>query len=108
MLRSGYLQVDETTFPVQKPKKKGKEKEKEGRKNEGKTHRGYLWVYPAPRAKVVMMDYSPSRACVGPWEFLRGYKGAMQTDGYVVYDAFGTRGGITLFWMYGACASQVL
>ncbi len=25
VLRSGYLQVDETTFPVQKPKKKGKE-----------------------------------------------------------------------------------
>ncbi len=95
VLRSGYLQVDETTFPVQKPKKKGKEKE--GRKNEGKTHRGYLWVYLAPRAKVVMMDYSPSRARAGPWEFLRGYRGAMQTDGYVVYDAFGTRGGITLF-----------
>ncbi len=85
VLRSGYLQVDETTFPVQKPKKNGK------------THRGYLWVYLAPRAKVVMMDYSPSRARAGPWEFLHGYRGAMQTDGYVVYDAFGTRGGITLF-----------
>ncbi len=43
------------------------------------------------------MNYSPSRARAGPWEFLRGYRGAMQTDGYVVYDAFGTRGGITLF-----------
>ncbi len=50
VLRSGYLQVDEITFPVQKPKKKGKERK--GRKTKERRiaaifgytwHRGRRW-----------------------------------------------------------------
>ena len=84
-LESGYLQVDETTIAVQDSNKKGK------------THRGSYWVYHAPQAKVVVMEYCTGRQRAGPASFLRGYAGALQHDGYSAYDAFEAVPAITTY-----------
>lgn len=69
----GYLQVDETTTRVlDKTKKK-------------KSHLGYYWVYHAPLARLVAFDYQPGRGSEAPRDFLQGYTGTLQTDGYQVY-----------------------
>ena len=85
VLQSGYLQADETTIQVQDRKKKGK------------AHRGYYWVYLAPEPQLVVIDYRKGRARDGPEAFLRGYAGALQTDGYAVYDVFDCHKSITIF-----------
>lgn len=84
VLRSGYLEGDETTIKVLDKDKKGK------------THLGYYWVYRAPLENLVLFDYRPGRGREGPQEILKDYKGYLQTDGYDVYDHFGHREGITL------------
>jgi transposase len=68
-----YLQVDETTIKVLDRTKKGK------------THLGFFWAYHAPVAKLVAFDYNKGRDTDAPRDFLQGYKGTMQTDGYSVY-----------------------
>jgi transposase len=82
-LASGYLQADETPIQVQ-----------DGQKN-GTTHRGFYWVYHAPVAGLVVMEYQPGRGRDGPKAFLDGYQGALQSDGYAVYDGFDQMPGIT-------------
>ncbi len=68
-----YLQADETTTKVlDRDKKK-------------KTHLGYYWTYHAPLAKLVAFDYQKGRDTDAPREFLEGYQGVLQTDGYIVY-----------------------
>ena len=82
-LNSGYLQADETPIQVQ-----------DSRKN-GTTHRGYYWVYHAPLVGLVVMEYQQGRGRDGPKAFLDGYQGALQSDGYAVYDGFDQMPGIT-------------
>ena len=65
------------------------------RATKGKTHRGYHWVYHAPGQKQVLFDYPTGRGREGPEELLKNYKGYLQTDGYLVYDAFARRQAIT-------------
>ena len=84
VLGQGYLQVDETPIQVLDPKKKGK------------THRGYYWVYYSPIQRMVMFDYQEGRGREGPRKLLSGFKGYLQTDGYIVYDWFGKQKDITL------------
>lgn len=84
-LASGYIQADETPIPVQDPQKKGT------------THRGYYWVYHAPLAGLVVMDYQHGRSRDGPVAFLEGYQGALQSDGYAAYDGFDDRPEITTY-----------
>jgi transposase len=79
-LASGYLQADETPIPVQSRQE-----------SKGKTHRGYYWVYHAPLEGLVVMDYQRGRNRDGPEAMLTGYSGALQSDGYVVYDGFDDR-----------------
>lgn len=76
LLDSGYIQADETPIQVQDPNK--------GRK----THRGYYWVYHAPEKRLIVMDYQRSRSRAGPTNFLQDYEGALQSDGYSVYDVY--------------------
>ncbi len=85
VLASGYLQVDETTIQVQDCSKKGK------------THRGFYWVYHAPEPQLVVMDYCKGRSRDGPEAFLRGYAGALQSDGYAAYGAFELHRSITTY-----------
>jgi transposase len=84
LLSSNYIQIDETPIQVLDSEKKGK------------THRGYFWVSHSPQEKVVVFNYSKGRSAQFPTEFLKKYHGYLQTDGYVVYDSFEQKNGITL------------
>jgi transposase len=79
-----YLMADETPIPVQTKDKPGS------------THKGYLWVYYAPLERMVLFDYRKSRSREGPVEFLKDFKGILQTDGYEAYRIFENKQGITL------------
>ena len=75
-LHSGPLiHVDETTFQVMK---------ESGRSN---TSKSYMWVFKGgpPGRLVVIFQYEPSRASKIAQESLKGYHGAVQTDGYAGY-----------------------
>jgi hypothetical protein len=76
--------VDETPIKVLDKDKKGT------------THRGYHWVYHAPEQRLVLFDYREGRGREGPTECLSGFKGYLQTDGYVVYEDFANTKGVTL------------
>jgi hypothetical protein len=52
----------------------------------GKSQPGWLWVYSQPQGDVVF-DWNVSRSREGPREFLTGFKGQLQTDGYGVYES---------------------
>lgn len=78
MLVKGYLQVDETPVKVQDPDVTGK------------TATGYLWVYADPGGDV-LFEFHKSRGLAPPLEFLKEFKGYIQTDGYQVYESLGTR-----------------
>jgi transposase len=82
--RSSYLMVDETPIPVLTKDKPGS------------THKGYHWVYYSPLDKLVCFDYRKGRGRDGPVDFLKSYRGTIQTDGYTAYDIFDKPGEITL------------
>jgi len=70
-----YLQVDETPIKVlDRDSKKG-------------IHQGYMWLYHAPVDRLVLFDYRKGRDQSGPKEMLSGFKGIIQTDGYIVYES---------------------
>jgi transposase len=71
-----YLQADETTLRVLDKDKKGE------------THLGYLWVYHAPLSRMCVFDYQQGRGTDAPRQMLTNYQGALQTDGYKVYDRY--------------------
>jgi transposase len=83
--QSSYLMADETPIPVQTKDKPGS------------THKGYHWVYYSPLEKLVCFDYRKGRGRDGPEEFLESFRGLLQTDGYVAYDIYEKKDGITLF-----------
>jgi transposase len=83
--QSSYLMADETPIPVQTKDKPGS------------THKGYHWVYYSPLEKLVCFDYRKGRGRDGPEEFLGSFRGLLQTDGYVAYDIYEKKDGITLF-----------
>lgn len=76
-LLATYIQGDETPIKVQ------------SRDVPGATHKGYFWVYFDPVTGNVVFDYRPGRGQVGPMEFLKDFRGSLQTDGYAAYDVFG-------------------
>lgn len=83
VLRSNYLQADETRIQVlDRDKKK-------------KTHRGWYWTYRDTQSGLVLFDYHESRGREGPGGRLKNFEGYLQTDGYEVYNYFNT-GKITL------------
>ena len=84
VLSCTYLQVDETPIKVLDKDKKGT------------THRGFHWVYHAPQERLVLFDYREGRGREGPTECLKDFKGYLQTDGYVVYEGFSSKPGVTL------------
>jgi transposase len=84
VLQSGYLHADETPIKVLDRDKKGS------------SHQGFYWVYHNSAEKIVLFDYRPGRGREGPDDILKDFQGYLQTDGYVVYNIFDERGGITL------------
>src|SRR5690554_4458761 len=71
-----YIQADETTLKVLDTDKKGK------------THLGYLWTYHAVQSKLCVFDYQKGRGVDAPRQMLTDYHGALQTDGYKVYNHY--------------------
>lgn len=84
VLQSSYLHADETPVKVIDKNK------------QGETHRGYYWVFHNSIEKIVCFDYREGRGREGPAGILENFKGYLQTDGYIVYDAFDKKEGITL------------
>jgi transposase len=84
VLQSSYLHADETPIKVLDKKKAGE------------SHRGFYWVYQNSIDKIVLFDYQEGRGREGPTEILKDFTGYLQTDGYVGYEVFAQRPGITL------------
>jgi len=77
-VKSGpVIQMDETTVQVI------------GEKNRSDTSKSYMWLAKGglPGKTVIWYEYHPTRAGSNAKEFLQGYKGYLQTDGYEGYDA---------------------
>jgi transposase len=77
-IKSGpILQMDETTVQVMR---------EEERKN---TQKSYMWLARGgpPGKTVLWYEYHTTRAAMHAKEFLEGYQGYLQTDGYEGYDA---------------------
>jgi len=76
-VKSGpIIQMDETTVQVI-----GEEKRED-------TQKSYMWLARGgpPKKKVVWYQYHKTRAAQNAIEFLKGYSGYLQTDGYEGYD----------------------
>ena len=82
-IRAGpYVQIDETPLQVLE--------------DPGSTSQ--MWVYRGgqPRAPTIFYAYHPSRSGDVPFEFLDGYRGWVQTDGYAGYDKLGRCEGVVM------------
>jgi transposase len=75
LFSGGYIQADETPVGVQS-----------GR-TQGKNHQAYVFQYSHPRGTAIF-DFQCSRERAGPRNFLQGFKGLLQTDGYTGYNKF--------------------
>ncbi|TKG89640.1 IS66 family transposase [Puteibacter caeruleilacunae] len=84
VLKSDYLQADESPIKVQDSHKKGT------------LHKGYQWLYRAPVEGLVFFQYNPSRAKKVVEETLMDFSGTLQTDGYKAYNNLKTKGDIHL------------
>jgi transposase len=84
LLAGNYLQADETPIRYLDPDVKGK------------SQQGYLWVYSRPKSDV-LFEWRISRSREGPQEFLKEFRGKLQTDGYGAYESLAkSRGDLTL------------
>lgn len=76
LIGGGYIQADETPMPCQ------------SRRVRGRNHRAFLWEYSRPGGAVVF-DFQMGRSRDGPRNFLKGFKGKLQCDGYAAYNDLG-------------------
>jgi hypothetical protein len=86
ILQSNYLQVDEVPFKIADQKGKA-------------CRNGYAWQFRDARAKsrgTFFYYHQGSRAGEIPRTLLSNFKGAIQTDGYKVYDYFESVPNVTL------------
>ena len=75
LLSSFVIQSDETPLKVM-----------DDSTIDGKCLLGYLWPFVGD-GKIVVFQYCDSRSREGPKNFLEGYSGYLQTDGYAGYNA---------------------
>lgn len=85
ILKSGYIQVDESPIKVLE-RKQGKQSKGKSPPDHKKKMIGYQWVYLSPQDKMVYFNYRQGRGVHGPKEILKDYQGYIQCDGYKVYD----------------------
>jgi transposase len=86
-IRSGPLvNIDET--PVQVLKEP----------NRPNTAKSYMWVFRGgdPEHPALVYQYRPSRKGQVPLDYLKGYRGFVQTDAYNGYEALGRQSGVVL------------
>ena len=76
VLKTDYLQGDESTIKVLDTNKPGK------------AHLGYQWVFRNPTSGNVLFVYRKGRGANGLTETLDNYTGYLQSDGYAAYDKF--------------------
>ena len=76
LLAGGYVQADETTMPCQTGEKTGR------------NHRAFIWEFSRPGG-VVVFEFQMGRGRAGPLEFLKGFRGKLQCDGYGAYAKLG-------------------
>lgn len=74
VVAGSYVQADETPVRVQKGP-------------EGRPKDAYFWVYRAPESGEILYDFRMGRGGEGPADILRDFRGTLQTDAYVGYDA---------------------
>ena len=72
ILSSGYVMADETPIRVLGGAK-------------GKSSTGYYWLYASPELRLAYYQFRRDRSSKGPREYLEGYRGYLQTDGYSGY-----------------------
>ena len=80
VLRSRYLQADDTTLKVQDPKSKPAIK------------RGHMWClvgYDEDRQKRIVFRYAPSWSADATEILFKGFRGTLQGDGYGGFDSMG-------------------
>jgi transposase len=92
LVAGDYLQVDETPIRYLDPDVKGK------------SQQGWLWTYSHPAGDVVF-DWNVSRSRAGPRQFLKDFRGKLQTDGYGVYESLARERGDDL--MLIGCLAHV-
>lgn len=87
ILKSGYVQVDETFTKLLDPDRRGR------------SHDAYLWGYHAPHEKAIVLEFSPSRSGAILHDFFPlQWSGDVQTDGAKMYPGvFRHRPSITHF-----------
>ncbi|HZK23097.1 MAG TPA: IS66 family transposase [Atopostipes sp.] len=84
VLASDYIQVDESTVPVIDNEKH-------------KTRKAYLWMVRSVMDDLVFFHYDKgSRAQKVVVDLLKGFKGAVQTDGYSAYSIYEQKKGVLL------------
>jgi len=88
LLAGGYIQADETPMPCQTGEKTGR------------NHRAFVWEFSRP-GQIVNFEFQMGRGRDGPREFLKGFGGKLQSDGYQVYADLGE--GIT----YVGCGAHI-
>jgi len=84
ILSGPLVNIDETTVQVLK------EPEREN------TAKSYMWIFRGgpPDKPSLVYQYHPTRSGEVPKDYLKDYKGYIQTDGYRGYDALGAQEGI--------------
>lgn len=77
LLESHYIQADETTVTVVDSK------------GEDTKSKKYMWLYRTgePKNPIILYDYQRTRSSSCPKEFLKGFTGVLQTDGYQGYNS---------------------
>jgi len=78
IIKSGpVIRMDETTVQVM------------GEEGRSDTQKSYMWLARGgpPDKTIVLYEYYPTRSAYHARDFLEGYKGFLQTDGYEGYDA---------------------
>jgi transposase len=88
LLKSRIIMADETHYQILK------------RTGKPATSKSYIWVFmnadPGGR-KAIIYEVGPSRSHTVPLEFLEGYEGFLQTDGFEGYESLASKTtGITL------------
>ena len=86
LLAQDYLQVDATPIRYLDPDIKGK------------SQPGWLWTYSPPRGDGIF-EWHSSRSREGPRDFLKNFKGKLQTDGYGVYESLARERNGELIWV---------
>jgi transposase len=92
LLAGNYLQADETPIRYLDPDVKGQ------------SQKGWLWAYSRPGGDV-LFEWRLSRSREGPEEFLKNFKGKLQTDGYYAYESLAKErnGELTLVACWAHC-----